>query len=109
MGKTSLATNIAFNIANVYEPAQQADGTFKAANGGVVGFFSLEMSSEQLATPHHLGADRDPLLQDQARRDHRIGLREAGRLLADDAEAAACSSTRPAASRSRSSRRAPAG
>ncbi|AGB47137.1 replicative DNA helicase [Mesorhizobium sp. CO1-1-7] len=50
MGKTSLATNIAFNIAEMYEPAQQADGSFKAANGGVVGFFSLEMSSEQLAT-----------------------------------------------------------
>src|SRR5690606_15488338 len=50
MGKTSLATNIAFNIASSYEPVQQADGTFKAKNGGVVGFFSLEMSSEQLAT-----------------------------------------------------------
>ncbi len=50
MGKTSLATNVAFNIAHAYEPAQQADGSFKAANGGVVGFFSLEMSSEQLAT-----------------------------------------------------------
>ncbi|MBO6902267.1 MAG: replicative DNA helicase [Rhizobiaceae bacterium] len=50
MGKTSLATNIAFNIAAAYEPAQQADGSFAAANGGVVGFFSLEMSSEQLAT-----------------------------------------------------------
>lgn len=50
MGKTSLATNIAFNIAAAYEPVQQADGTFKANNGGVVGFFSLEMSSEQLAT-----------------------------------------------------------
>ncbi|MEO3998678.1 replicative DNA helicase [Mesorhizobium sp. CAU 1732] len=50
MGKTSLATNIAFNIANAYEPAQQADGSFKAKNGGVVGFFSLEMSAEQLAT-----------------------------------------------------------
>ncbi len=50
MGKTSLATNMAFNIANAYEPAQQADGSFAAANGGVVGFFSLEMSSEQLAT-----------------------------------------------------------
>ncbi len=50
MGKTSLATNIAFNIANAYEPAPQADGSFKAKNGGVVGFFSLEMSSEQLAT-----------------------------------------------------------
>lgn len=50
MGKTSLATNMAFNIAAAYEPAPQADGSFKAKNGGVVGFFSLEMSSEQLAT-----------------------------------------------------------
>jgi replicative DNA helicase len=50
MGKTSLATNIAFNIAQAYEPVQQADGSFAAKNGGVVGFFSLEMSSEQLAT-----------------------------------------------------------
>src|SRR5690606_8327950 len=43
-------TNIAFHIANAYEPVQQADGTFRAANGGVVGLFSLEMSAEQLAT-----------------------------------------------------------
>lgn len=50
MGKTSLATNIAFNIAAAYESAQQADGTVKATRGGVVGFFSLEMSVEQLAT-----------------------------------------------------------
>jgi len=50
MGKTSLATNVAFNIASAYEPAQQADGSVKAKNGGVIGFFSLEMSSEQLAT-----------------------------------------------------------
>jgi len=50
MGKSSLATNIAFNIAHAYEPAPQADGSFKAANGGVIGLFSLEMSSEQLAT-----------------------------------------------------------
>ena len=50
MGKTALATNIAFHIAHSYESAQQADGSFKAKNGGVIGFFSLEMSSEQLAT-----------------------------------------------------------
>lgn len=50
MGKTSLATNIAFNIAATYEGEQQADGSVKAVNGGVVGFYSLEMSSEQLAT-----------------------------------------------------------
>ena len=50
MGKTSLATNIAFNIALAYEPEVAADGTHKAANGGVIGFFSLEMSGDQLAT-----------------------------------------------------------
>ncbi|OJF94484.1 replicative DNA helicase [Rhizobium sp. 58] len=50
MGKTSLATNIAYNIAAAYEPEIQADGSKKARNGGVVGFYSLEMSSEQLAT-----------------------------------------------------------
>jgi replicative DNA helicase len=50
MGKTSLVTNIAFNIADAYQPEQQADGSFKAKNGGVIGFFSLEMSAEQLAT-----------------------------------------------------------
>ncbi len=50
MGKTSLATNIAFNIAHSYVPDTAADGKPIAANGGVVGFFSLEMSAEQLAT-----------------------------------------------------------
>lgn len=50
MGKTSLATNIAFNIAHNYRGDVEADGTPKAIDGGVVGFFSLEMSAEQLAT-----------------------------------------------------------
>ena len=50
MGKTSLATNIAFNIAKAYETAKDENGIEKTINGGVVGFFSLEMSSEQLAT-----------------------------------------------------------
>src|ERR1700730_1952423 len=50
MGKTSLATNIAYNIARAYVPEVQADGTTKAVNGGAVGFFSCEMSGEQLAT-----------------------------------------------------------
>ncbi|WP_210483168.1 replicative DNA helicase [Microvirga antarctica] len=50
MGKTSLVTNIAFNIAKVYEAEKQPDGTMKTINGGIVGFFSLEMSAEQLAT-----------------------------------------------------------
>src|ERR687890_1617323 len=50
MGKTSLVTNIAFNIAKVYQAEKQQDGTLKTVNGGIVGFFSLEMSAEQLAT-----------------------------------------------------------
>lgn len=41
MGKTSLATNIAFNIARARAHSE--------SDGGVVGFFTLEMSSEQLA------------------------------------------------------------
>ena len=50
MGKTALATNIAFNIAKAYQGEKQPDGTVKTVNGGIVGFFSLEMSAEQLAT-----------------------------------------------------------
>ncbi len=50
MGKTSLATNIAFNVASAYDAAQQVGVSTKPAAGGVVAFFSLEMSSEQLAT-----------------------------------------------------------
>ena len=50
MGKTALATNIAFNIARAYEGRMRPDGETETVNGGIVGFFSLEMSSEQLAT-----------------------------------------------------------
>jgi replicative DNA helicase len=50
MGKTALATNIAFNIARTYQGEKQPDGVIKTLNGGIVGFFSLEMSAEQLAT-----------------------------------------------------------
>jgi replicative DNA helicase len=49
MGKTSLATNIAFNIAKAYKRGRLPDGGEGAVEGGVVGFFSLEMSAEQLA------------------------------------------------------------
>ena len=49
MGKTSLATNIAFNVAKAYRKGNLPDGTEGAIDGGVVGFYSLEMSAEQLA------------------------------------------------------------
>jgi replicative DNA helicase len=50
MGKTALATNIAFNIARAYQGQTRADGSSETVDGGIVGFFSLEMSAEQLAT-----------------------------------------------------------
>ncbi len=50
MGKTALATNIAFNAAKAYREAVDEFGRKKVADGAVVAFFSLEMSAEQLAT-----------------------------------------------------------
>lgn len=48
MGKTSLATNIAFNCADEYMRHQAEGGPF--SYGAPVAFFSLEMSADQLAT-----------------------------------------------------------
>src|SRR6202167_6244325 len=50
MGKTALATNIAYNVARAWVGDLRADGHMGTVNGGIVGFFSLEMSAEQLAT-----------------------------------------------------------
>ncbi|HJZ33887.1 MAG TPA: replicative DNA helicase [Hyphomicrobiaceae bacterium] len=58
MGKTALATNIAFNVARsrARSLADRSDANAADVNpdgdhdGAVVGFFSLEMSAEQLAT-----------------------------------------------------------
>ncbi|WP_339829431.1 replicative DNA helicase [uncultured Parvibaculum sp.] len=50
MGKTALATNIAFHAAKAYKAEHHPDGTVTATDGAIVGFFSLEMSAEQLAT-----------------------------------------------------------
>jgi replicative DNA helicase len=50
MGKTSLATNIAFHVARSWKGDITPDGHRKTTDGGQVGFFSLEMSAEQLAT-----------------------------------------------------------
>ena len=49
MGKTALATNIAFNAAKAYRGAKAVDGRSTAVDGAIVAFFSLEMSREQLA------------------------------------------------------------
>ncbi len=59
MGKTALATNIGFNAARAIVETQGKDGA-------VVGFFSLEMSSEQLAT--RILADATEVPSDKIRR-----------------------------------------
>ena len=50
MGKTALGTNIAFNCAIKYQEEKDEFQNKKIIDGGKVAFFSLEMSSEQLAT-----------------------------------------------------------
>ncbi len=50
MGKTALGTNIAFNCAIKYLEEKDEFDNKKIVDGGKVAFFSLEMSSEQLAT-----------------------------------------------------------
>jgi replicative DNA helicase len=50
MGKSALATNIAFNVARRHRQELDETGEKKTVDGGVVAIFSLEMSSEQLAT-----------------------------------------------------------
>jgi replicative DNA helicase len=49
MGKSSLAMNIAFNVARAYAWEPTPTGERKTVNGGVVAFYSLEMSAEQLS------------------------------------------------------------
>ena len=66
MGKTSLATNIAFAIARAYRKGTRPDGTEGAVGGGVVGFFSLEMSAEQLAA--RILSEASEVPSDQIRR-----------------------------------------
>jgi replicative DNA helicase len=82
MGKTALATNIAFNIARARLAAQRS-GDFESQTnkGGVVAFFSLEMSSEQLAT--RLLSDASEIESDRIRRG-KISKQEYERL-ADEA------------------------
>ena len=69
-GQDALATNIAFNIAKAYAASAQPDGSMKTVNGGIVGFFSLEMSAEQLATRIIAEQAGVALLQDPPRRHH---------------------------------------
>ena len=78
MGKTALATNIAFNAARA--SLKQTQG------GGVVGFFSLEMSSEQLATrllAQEAGVSSDKIRRGEITQTHFPKFLDVGRELAD--------------------------
>jgi len=50
MGKTALATNIAFHAARSYKEKTDENGDVTVVDGAKVAFFSLEMSAAQLAT-----------------------------------------------------------
>ena len=72
MGKSSLATNIAFNAAKAYRGVRGPDGRMVAEDGAVIGFFSLEMSAEQLATrilAEESGVSSDRIRRGEVRRE----------------------------------------
>ena len=50
MGKTALATNIAFHAASCFHAGSDGPEGKRQADGAKAAFFSLEMSAEQLAT-----------------------------------------------------------
>ncbi len=66
MGKTALGTNIAFNCAIKYQEQKDEFNNVKIVDGGKVAFFSLEMSSEQLAT--RILAERSRISGDKMRK-----------------------------------------
>ena len=66
MGKTALATNIGFNAALQWAKDMEAGIPPEQSKGAVVGFFSLEMSSDQLAA--RILAERSKIPSEKMRR-----------------------------------------
>jgi replicative DNA helicase len=66
MGKTALATNIAYYAAKNCKRSPGPNGQMRTDEGAVVGFFSLEMSSDQLAA--RILADVSGVPSDKMRR-----------------------------------------
>src|SRR3546814_19762191 len=72
MGKTALATNIAFNAARAAFDDIDERGIKTRVDGHVVGLFSLEMSAEQLALrilAEHSGVSSDRVRRGQITND----------------------------------------
>lgn len=88
MGKTALATNIAFNVAKNYQwiPDPEAPNGRKTIAGGVVMFYSLEMSGEQLAS--RILSEASGVASDKIRRGeiepHEFGRMKDAQELIDD-------------------------
>ena len=108
MGKTALATNIAFSAVRAYKPVPGPDGRIIAEDGAVVGFFSLEMSAEQLAArilAEELGVSSDRIRRgDVSREDfdrflHASHHLQALKLFIDDTPALSVSALRTRARR----------
>ncbi|MDE2302894.1 MAG: replicative DNA helicase [Sphingomonadales bacterium] len=86
MGKTSLATNIAFNAANRLLNDRQIGIEAKASVGAATAFFSLEMSADQLATrilAEQSGISSDALRMGKISRDDFQALSFASQRLAE--------------------------
>jgi replicative DNA helicase len=78
MGKTALATNVAYHVAKSYRAEHRPDGSLNVFDGGVVAFFSLEMSAEQLAT--RIISEQAAIPSDKIRRG-KISEEEFGRIV----------------------------
>ena len=106
MGKTSLATNMAFNIAEAYVAG--AAGR-RLVQGGQWRRRRLLLARNVVGTarhPYHFRTDRNPVVENPPRRDHARWISKSWSPVRRPCRRSRCSSTRPAAFRSRSCRRA---
>jgi replicative DNA helicase len=71
MGKTALATNIAYHAAENFKTSVDERGNEAVTDGAMVAFFSLEMSAEQLAT--RILAEKSGVGSEQIRRGNLTG------------------------------------
>ncbi|CAA6603789.1 Replicative DNA helicase [Rhodospirillaceae bacterium LM-1] len=108
MGRTAIATNIAFNAANAYSERADESGRKIVTDGAVVAFFSLKMRAENLAArilSERTGIPFDKIHKGQLHSDDFISLIQAGqdlqklKLIIDDSPALTVSSLRTKARR----------
>ena len=104
MGKTALATNIAYNVAKACARRDAARRPHRDRQRRHRRLLLARNVGRAARHPHHRRADRHPVEPHPPRRHHRSRLRDDQGRRDRIADACRSSSTRPAASRSRSSR-----